>query len=117
MLGNPLYKVFSRELTSGQSQHRPLAFINMGHKLKTIYHKKRFHRSMTDSFIAIDKRMVHDQRKASRGSLGFNRRVEFLTTERHLWLSDRRFDAAQIPHARCTARCFDNPGVKVENFS
>ena len=42
--------------------------------------------------------------------------VEFLATERHLWLSDRRFDAAEITNPLSASRLLKDTTMQLQNL-
>lgn len=66
-----------------------------------IDHKKDFHRCMPNSLVTIDKGMIEYERKAKgccfTGDIG----VEVLPGKALAWLSQGRFQCAEVPNAAC----------------
>lgn len=69
VLRHPLCKGFASKVSSGQVEHDTLLFIDRSTKLVIINHEGIFHRSMPDSLVAIDERMVENQEKQSAAAL------------------------------------------------
>ncbi len=64
-----------------------------------VENQKHFHRQMTDSLVAIEERMVANQREYQGRGFRWQAWIQILPTESHLRLNDRRLKSAEIAHS------------------
>ena len=71
---------------------------------------------MSNPFVAVDERVIPDQRKPERSSFGGHGGIGFDPTGRHPGLCDSRFEGPQVMNARGAARLGNQASVELNNF-
>ena len=61
MLLKPLGELFSRHAAGRQVEHELFLFIKRSNDLIAVQDQENFHRSMGDTFVAVDKRVVQSE--------------------------------------------------------
>lgn len=74
----PFSKLLLFHLSGGQTHNYSFLLIHVRLDLIAVQPKKRFHRKMTDTFVSVQKGMVHPQGKAERRRLFNHCRLEIL---------------------------------------
>jgi hypothetical protein len=109
-------ELFSTHLSGCKPQNDPLLLINSGIEFVTVQDQEHFHCKMANALVAIDERMIADQRKTQGG--GFSRQawIQILPIERHLRLSNSRLKAAKIAHAFKPASLPEHEAMKLQDL-
>jgi len=63
MLFNPLSQCITLELPGCKLEHELLLIIHSGTEFMPVHEQKYLHFRMTNSFVAVNKRMIQDQRE------------------------------------------------------
>lgn len=93
---------------SGKGKHNLLSIVNVGNQFETVEHEKCLHCCMSNSFVAVDERVVHDDGETKRCCLCLDCGIEFLTAESHLRLCDTRPESSHVANAAGAAGFCDH---------
>jgi hypothetical protein len=82
MFFKPLRQLFARHLACGKAEHQSLLFIDRRHDLVPIQDQKDFHRGVSDTLVAVDKRVIQSKGKTERRRFCWQRSMKVTTAAR-----------------------------------
>ena len=107
MLRQPRFKTLTIEDASSHIEHQSFLFIYFRNDLEAVQNEKDFHRSVSDPFIAIQKRMIEREGVTQRGGLRRECRVKVGSAEGRARLGECRLETVELPDAGCAAAAVD----------
>jgi len=116
VLTQPVGELASIDAAGRQIQHDALLLIKVGVNLCAVQHEKRLRGSMADALVPVDEGVVSHQREAEGRRLIRQRGIEIETGQRHLGLSEGRFERAEIPNPSRAAGLFEKSPMKLDDF-
>ena len=78
---NPFDKAISTTFSRGDGQDDPLAVVRVGVQLLSVQNKEYLHGRMSDPLIAVDERMILNQREGERGGFFFKGRIKIFSAK------------------------------------
>jgi len=116
VLTEPGGQLASIDSTGGQIQHDALLIVQASIEVQAVQHQKRLHGGRPGALIAVDERMVSDQREIEGGCLFDQRWMEIDAGKRQLGLSDRGFQRRQVPNSPGTPARFEKSPMKLNDL-
>lgn len=116
MRTNPLHKFIARDRARGNTENHHFRGIDVCAQFKSIQHEKYFKRRVSDTFVAVDKRMIENQREAERRCFFFKRRIQLSAVERGSRLRHSGFERAQVANGKRATANGDDAFVQAQNF-
>jgi hypothetical protein len=105
------------QFSGGHLEDGPLGVINRGLELAAVQPKKGRHRGMASPLVAINERMILDERKPEGGCLRGKARVEIVASECLAGLCDSRLQGCEIAKEGFLATLFHYQPVEEQNLS
>ena len=82
-----------------------------------VQEEKGFHCGVAGTFIPIHKRMILNEREGKSGCFLDGGRIKVFPAKCHLWLSQGRFQSAEVSNAHRTTRLLYDPMIELEDFA
>jgi len=114
---DPFGESFSTNLSGGDSENKPLLFVHIGVEFMTVENEKNLDRGMSHPLVAVDERMIRDQRESQRCGLLRYRRIEICTIETLSRLRHGRLEESEVANANTSARLGGNAFVENQDFA
>jgi len=97
---DPSHQAIATDGPVRHTQNQVFGFIDARVQVVAIEEKERRHSGMADPLVAVNERMIPNQREPQRRGLGRERRIRIHTAGARARLRDRRLEASQISEAR-----------------
>ena len=117
VLLDPASELFSSHVTSGNRKDDSFLFVDMRIQLMSVEQEENFKRGVADALVAIDERVIRDERKAEGHRLLDDRCVKVRSVEALPGLSDRGFEESEIPYADSSAGNGSDTFVENQDFA
>jgi hypothetical protein len=101
VLRQPVDELGPIDTASGEIQDDVLLIIDAGVHFSAVENEKCLHGGVPHALVAIEERVILDQREAERCRLLNQRGIQIDAVEGSLGLGDRRLKCAEIPDTGC----------------
>lgn len=112
MRTNPLDERVARDGARGHTENHRFGVIQICVQFESVQHEKDFERGMTNTLVAINERMIQNQREPERGSFGFECRMQLGAVEGRASLRNGGFERTQVPNGKRAAANGDDASVE-----
>src|SRR5438034_81116 len=116
MVPKPIGQVCPVDPAGGEIEHEVLLVIDGCVDLGAVEDEKGLHGGMADALVAVDERVVLDQREAERRGLLDHGRIEIDAIERRLWLCNGGVERTEIADAGRAAASLEDVAVQLDNL-
>lgn len=116
VLLDPLQECVACELSCCQVKHGVFLGIHRSTEFLPVHHQEDFHRSMSDTFIAVDEGVIENEREAERRRFGCKVWVEIHFTETLARLGKGRLKSVDISNSAAATPPFQDGLVKLQDF-
>ena len=116
VLPHPLGERLPRQRSGGKAQDHVLLPIHVTRNFVAVQDEEYFHGSMPNTFVAIQKWVIHDEGEAKRRRLADEIGIEVLPSESCMRLADTGFQGPEIAKASRSTGIQKDSLVKFKNF-
>ena len=116
MLPDPFQECVACELSCCQIKHGELLVVHRRTEFLPVHHQKNFHRSMSDTFIAVYEGVIKNEREAERRRFGSKIWVEIHFTETLARLGKGRLKSVDVSNSASATPPFQDGLVKLQDF-
>ena len=114
---DPFQECVARELTCCQVKHDVFLGIHRRTESLPVHHQEDFHRSMSDTLIAVYEGVIENEREAERRRFGSKVWVEVHFTETLARLGKGRLKSVDVSNSAGAAPPLQYGLVKLQDFS
>ena len=111
-LPNPSHELIAAAVAARYIENHSFRLVHRRVELESVQQQNRLEGGVANPFVAVDERVVLDQRKRQRGSLGRQVGIQILACERHPRLRSGRLESPEIPKPRRTTPSADQAIVE-----
>ena len=116
VLGDPINKFLPFDFASGKGQKKALLLINICHQLLAVENKHGFQSRVGHPLVAIQERMIEDQRIAEGGGFFADRGVQLRTRKCHPGLRHCRLQTTKVSNPLDPSGNLDHTKMKFNDF-
>lgn len=117
MLTEPVGQLAAIEPACGEIEHKAFLGIEGGIDLGAVEDQEGFHGGMPHAFVAIDERVILNQRQAQRRALLNEGGIQVNTIEGDLRLRNGGFQPTKVADARCAAGRLEEAPMQLNNLT
>ena len=113
---DPLRELLTLHLTGGNGEDSLFLFLNITHQIMPVEAQEGLHRGVTDALVAVNKRVVADERKAQSRRFIRQSRAQVFAVKHHKGLGEGRLSGTLIADAVTAPNGINHHAMQIKKF-